>query len=241
MQIAICDDNKECCDKLYKLIRNFIRSNEIEKSDIHVYASGDNLIEEFLPQKFDIIFLDIEMPGIDGFITAQKIRNLDLDVDIIFVTNLIKGVQRGYDYNAKGYLYKDVTEDQINELMDKLIYERLRSNKDALIKLKLVKGGSVLVSLSKIQYFESRSHEITAIFEKDSYQFNDTITNLTSTLENKGFIRVSQSNLVNINYIFNLSGNAVVIRKGDKITVGRSYKQAVDKAIKKRNAEKWTI
>lgn len=241
MQIAICDDNKECNDKLQNLIEEYFHNNEIVKSDIHVYTSGDDLIKEFLPQKFDIIFLDIEMPGIDGFITAQEIRELDLDVDIVFITNLKNGVQRGYDYDAKGYLYKDITKEKINELMDKLIHNKLRSNKDSLMKIKLNKGDYVLLSLSKIQYFESMSHDIIAISEKERYKFSNTITKLTSELENKGFIRVSQSYLVNIDYIFNMSGNTIVIRKGDRINIGRGYKQAIDNALKKRDTEKWKI
>jgi len=241
MNIAICDDNKNCIDLLSEFIKKFIRINNIEKSNISVYMTGDSLIKEFFPHKFNIIFLDIEMPGTDGFNTAKYIRTMDLNVDIIFITNLKDSIQRGYDFNAKGYIYKPITETQINELMIKLINERLRSNKDSFIKLKLIKGNNVLVSLSGIQYFESRSHQITAVSENETYQFIDTITNLTNKLENKGFIRVNQSNLVNIDYIFNISGNYVIIRKGEKITVGRSYKQAIDNALKKREADKWNF
>jgi len=241
MKIAICDDNSECNEKLNKMLQNYMRSSDIEKYDIHVYTSGDSLINGFSPHKYDFIFLDVEMPGTDGFNTAKMIRELDLDVDIVFITNLKEGVQRGFDYNAKGYLYKDVTDDQISEKMDKLISERLRSNKDALMKIKLIKGGSVILSLSGIQYFESSSHQISAVSENETHVFIDTITNLTSKLESKGFIRVNQSNLVNIDYIFNITGSSVTIRKGGKITVGRAYKQAIDSAFRKREAEKWRI
>jgi len=181
------------------------------------------------------------MSGIDGFETAKRIRDIDLEVDIVFVTYQKESIARGYDYNAKGYLYKNVTEEQIAERMDKVISERLRASNEGLMKVKLIKGNHILLSLSGVQYFESSGHVITAVSEKEKHQFRDTISNLTDLLENKGFIRVSRSHLVNINYIFHLVGNQIIIRQNEKITVGRAYKQSIESALKRRETEKWRI
>jgi len=241
MKIAICDDDCKCNEKLEEMLSAYARSKEIKKYNIYKYKSGCSLVEEFRPGKFDFIFLDIEMPGTDGFSTAQRIRELDLDVDIVFITHLKDSVQRGFDYNAKGYLYKDVTQEDIDKRMDKLIDERLRSKKGGFMNVKLIKGGTVMLSLARILYFESKSHYISAVSETDTHIFIDSIGNLTGKLENTGFIRISQSYLVNVEHVFHVTGNKVTIKKGPEITIGRSYKHDLIKALNKKEKEKWQI
>jgi len=241
MKIAICDDDKKCTDKLEVMIKSYTNRNEIEKYDIIKFSSGTALVDKYVVGNFDIIFLDVQMPGIDGFETAKKIREVDLDADIVFVTYLKDDVQKGFDYNAKGYLYKDVTQAQIDERMDKLIAERLRNATTAFYQVKLKKGGTVLLSLPRVLYFESYSHDISAVMENETLVFIDTITNLTKQLESKGFIRISQSFLVNIAHVFNVTGNQVTIVRGKDLTIGRAYKQALIDAISKREVNKWKI
>ncbi|MCL2223207.1 MAG: LytTR family DNA-binding domain-containing protein [Oscillospiraceae bacterium] len=239
IRIAICDDDEEYNDKLKKMLSAYLHSKHIKDFELSEYTSGDSLIAKFVAKKYDFIFLDIEMPGSDGFSTAGKIRDIDFDVDIVFVTYAKESIQRGFDYNAKGYLYKEVTQEQINERMDKLVGERLRNREDSFLKVKLTKGGTVLISLSRVQYFESTGHYISVVSEDETHTFIDTITKLSEELESKGFVRVSRSHIVNMNYVFNLTGNKITIIKGDDITVGRSYKQILRKALEKRVVGKW--
>ena len=239
MTIAICDDNESCIERLYGMLTNYLRRNEIDKCKIDKYTSSVDLLNGYNPYIFDLIFLDIEMPTLDGFETAKKIREVDLDVDIVFITYLRDHVQRGFDYNAKGYLYKEVTQEQIDERMDKLISERLRNRESAYYKVKLKKGGIVFLSLLRVLYFESDSHTISAVSENETHIFIGSLVNLERDLKDKGFIRVSQSYLVNIRHVFNVSGNQVTIKKGKDINIGRSYKQALNKAIEKKEASRW--
>jgi len=241
MKIALCDDDKKCNQKLTDMLTDYMHHNEIKKYNIAEYTSSAKFLNEYTPNTFDIIFLDVQMPDFDGFDTAKKIREVDLDVDIVFITYLKDDVQRGFDYNAKGYLYKDVTQAQIDERMDKLIAERLRNAKNAFYQVKLKKGSTVLLSLPRVLYFESYSHDISAIMENETLIFIDTITNLTKALENRGFIRISQSYLVNIAHVFNVTSNQVTIIKGTDLTIGRTYKQALIDALAKREANKWKI
>jgi len=242
VRIAICDDDIKCNENLTGMITDYMLRNEIEKYSIDDYISSSKLLDDYALGTFDIIFLDVEMPGdFNGFDTAKKIRDVDLDVDIVFITYLEDSVQRGFDYNAKGYLYKNVSQAQIDERMDKLISERLRNAESAFYKIKLKKGGTVLLSLPRVLYFESYSHDISAVMENETLIFIDTITNLTKELESKGFIRISQSYLVNIDHVFNVTGNQVTIIKGKDLAIGRVYKQALTEAIAKREVDKWKM
>ena len=240
MRIAICDDDKKCNIQLRKMLENYAKRREIDKIMIEEYTSGLCLVDGYEPDLFDFIFLDVEMPKLDGFDTAQKIREVDLDVDTVFVTYMKSDVQRGFDYNAKGYLYKNVTQEQIDERMDKLIDERLRNKKISFRKIKIKNKGTGLLSLTRTQYFESQNHDIIAASEKEKHIFIDTITNLANELADKGFVQISQTHLVNIEHVFYVKGYKVTIKKGkDELTVGRAYKQVLMDAIDKREANKW--
>ncbi|MCL1883956.1 MAG: LytTR family DNA-binding domain-containing protein [Defluviitaleaceae bacterium] len=239
MRIAICDDDRKYNENLHGMLKDYLHRNKIDKCKIDKYNSGVDLLKEYRNGIFEIIFLDVEMPLFDGFETAKKIREMDLDIDIIFVTYLSDHVQRGYDYNAKGYLSKGVTQQQIDEIMDKLISERLRNKNNAYYRVKLKNGGSVMLSLQRVLYFESNSHTISAVFENETNVFIGSLINLEQALRDKGFIRVNQSYLVNIKHVFIVSGNKVTIKKGKDIKVGRKYKKSLIDELIGEEAIRW--
>ena len=242
MKIAICDDDEKCNEQLHKMLEDYLKRREIDKCDIKEYTSGLCLAEEYTSDLYDFIFLDVEMPKLDGFDTAQKIREVDLDVDIVFITYMKDDVQKGFDYNAKGYLYKNVTQEQIDARMDKLIEERLRNKEVAFRKIKIKNKGMALLSLARTQYFESSGHNITAVLETEEYVFLDSITKLATELSDKGYIQISQTHLVNIDHVFYIKGYKLTIKKGkEDLTVGRAYKQTLMEALETREANKWRI
>ena len=241
MRIAICDDDKKFNEQICNMIKSYLRQNKISKCEISQYTSGLALLKGFTPDLFDFIFLDVKMPKMNGFDTAKMIREVDLGVDIVFVTHMTDDVQRGYDYNAKGYIYKRVGQEQIYERMDKLIKERLRMTERGFHLVKEKNGGTVLLPLSRILYFESSGHDISAVSESDSHVFIDTLTNLSKELATKGFVRINQSHLVNIDHVFCMIGNQVILKKGKDISIGRSYKKAFVEAYGKRANTKWNL
>jgi CheY-like chemotaxis protein len=101
MKIAICDNDKNCNKKLHAMLTDYTKRNNIDNCEICEYTSGEKLLIEYAPGIFDVIFLDVEMPCLDGFETARKIREVDLGTDIVFVTYMKDDVQRG-ERDGKG-------------------------------------------------------------------------------------------------------------------------------------------
>jgi DNA-binding LytR/AlgR family response regulator len=95
--------------------------------------------------------------------------------------------------------------------------------------------------LARVLYFESYSHDISAVLENETHIFIDSLSKLEKDLQDKGFVRISQSFLVNMRHVFNVSGNQVTIKKGKDLPIGRSYKQALVDAVNKMEADKWNI
>jgi DNA-binding LytR/AlgR family response regulator len=232
MNIAICDDQKECNAKLSRLLKNFFRRREINFT-ITEFICGAELVKNFSPGMFDFIFLDVQMPSFGGDETAKQIRAKDLSVDIIFVTNMKDQPLMGYNYNAKGFLFKEVSQEQIDELMSRLVGEMSRREDIGVYPVKLkFDNGTALLQLSRVKYFESRDKDICATTETETFEFREKLSNLEKNLCEKGFIRINRSFLLNISYVFKDFGDYLVLKTGENFSISRSCKDSVRRALR---------
>ena len=129
MKIAICDDQTECNAKLKDMLMDYFHRMKIGNCIINEYISGNRLLESYAPGMYDLIFLDIVMPEVTGDKTAEQIRKVDLDVDLVFVTNMSDQSLMGYNYHAKGFLIKEVEQRQVDLLMGRLIHDMKHKKK----------------------------------------------------------------------------------------------------------------
>ena len=123
--IGICEDNKEFLTELKtKIEKKFFQYNL--DCEIYCFYSGEEIIEEILNSniEFDIIFFDIELPGINGIETARKIRELDYSIIFIFITYLNEKVYEVLDLQIFNFIRKSHFHKDINRILDSLI-ERL--------------------------------------------------------------------------------------------------------------------
>ena len=227
MNIAICDDQDFCLVHVRGIIAEYMNSIKINNYKIHTFTDSRALLQDYIPNKFEFIFLDVDMPSLDGFGIAEQIRKLDLDTDIIFVTKMSQEIEQGYRYNARAYLCKPVTAQSIGSLMDRLFEERRRKRNIGHYAVKLKgTGAEIELNLSTVIYFESNLHYVTAVTTDSSFIFYGRLTQTEEDLKDMGFVRIHQSFLVNMNFIFAFVNNQVVF-KGDmiKIPLGRKYKE----------------
>jgi len=242
MQIAICDDVKEYNDQLKRLLKNFIRRNDVISYEINDYTSGFDLLKYFTFGLYDLIFLDVEMPKLDGFETANQIQKIDRDVYIVFATNMEGEIKKGYRYNAKDYLCKPITQEDIDELMNRLIEERIGRQESGFYSIKVKNDGTEYLRRSDILYFESRGHDITAVTAIKEYTFIGKLDKVEAELKHKGFVRIHQSYLVNMEHVFKDMGSKVIMRKmpnSGELPVSNRYKKALGDAFREWVSVKW--
>ena len=103
MRIAICDDEEIFLNKLHKHLSRILN---YEGCTIEKFSGGNALLSSFTKYKYDIIILDIEMNGLNGIETAEKIRGVDRNVTIAFLTSHEDFAIQGYNVKAERYILK---------------------------------------------------------------------------------------------------------------------------------------
>ncbi|HCP7039515.1 TPA: two-component system response regulator RgbR, partial [Clostridioides difficile] len=113
IKIAVCEDEKETQLLIEDYLENILKDISIEY-EIQKYISGEELLESNL-KDIDILLLDIKMEKLNGMDTARKIREVDDEMEIIFVTSLIDYVQEGYEVRAYRYLLKPIELEELKK------------------------------------------------------------------------------------------------------------------------------
>ena len=229
LQIAVCDDEQFYRDKILTLLKSYCKKHDLESS-VQTYCSG----EEFLEQKenrvkYDIIFMDIDMEGLDGIQTAMQIRQFQSGTYLVFVTAFVDYALEGYKVNAVRYIMKDTMEASIAECMDAI----LRKMQIAQVQFSFIEGERKLYT-DNILYVESRRHKsIFYYMESDivNYQIYDKLDTIEQKLSGYGFLRIHKSYLVNMKHIKKISNYEAFLDTDEILPVPRMKYQSVKAAF----------
>ena len=120
--IAICDDEAEDA----AIISNYLEEYKSADVSINLFSDARELIKSYThANKYDIVFLDVEMPVIDGLTLAKQIRLIpDYDVKIIFVSSYPEYMQKSFDVQAYHYLEKPVSKERLDGILERIVQEK---------------------------------------------------------------------------------------------------------------------
>lgn len=119
MNLALVDDMEYDLRNLQNLIIEYF-SNRDTKFRVSLFSSGEQFIDAFGPQTFDVIFLDNLLGGINGMDVARRVRTMDRDVPIVFITTEESYALEGYEVQAMDYILKPVKKERLYKVMDRL-------------------------------------------------------------------------------------------------------------------------
>lgn len=197
LHIAICDDEQEEIEKLTALIKSY-------DTDIIISAfkNGRILLDELsdTDTPFDIIFLDIYMPGPDGIKTAKLLRENFIDTKIIFVSSSRDHYPQAYDVFAFNYLEKPVERSKLFRVLDAAVREIGRKNA---YKISFsYKSTSYTIDCCDICYIESFNKRVMFhLYDNSIIQCCRRLDDVEKDLPKPGFIRCHQSFIVNSAHI----------------------------------------
>ena len=158
IKIAICDDERSEITYLTSLVRKWaaVRGVGVYISD---YMSAENFMFDYDDSNLaDILLLDIQMGGMDGVSLARKIRMINKEVKIIFITGYMEYIADGYDVEALHYLIKPVNDEKLNAILDRTM-EKLARNERVLFISHA--GENTRVPLYEIHYLEVWQNYVT--------------------------------------------------------------------------------
>lgn len=138
IEIAMVEDEAEAADLLRSYIDRYSKENE-KMFAVTRYDSAIAFLTDYKP-KFDLIFMDIELPDLNGMEASRKLREIDRTTALIFVTNMAQFAIKGYEVEALDFVVKPVSYYNFALKMQKAI-DRIESNREREIHITLVGGG----------------------------------------------------------------------------------------------------
>lgn len=222
LRIAIVEDSDADARLLRAHLERYSREHECELQ-IERFPSGLRFIEAYEPV-WDIVMMDVEMPGLDGMATARRLRALDASVCLIFVTNLAQYAIGGYEVDAIDFLLKPLNYFQFALRLDKAVRIcALRKGRSIAVD---TQDGLVRLRLTEIYYVESQKHYLTFHTVNGEYRSRGSLRGLAGELPEESFAPCHASYLVNLEYVERIEPQQVTVH-GEVLPVSRSCRSGL--------------
>ncbi len=219
MRIAVCDDDLKDAQRLKHLL---VGSGCVESDELSLFTNGTDLLKKQTEGPgFEIIFLDVEMSSINGIELGKRLRDIDYGVVLIFVTAHPKYAVNSFECRPFYYLLKPCSVEKLSEVLNKAKEFVMRDREYQLIK----KGKDTRrIPLSSILYVEYARRHVLYHLTDSIIETVDNMDNACRELENRGFFRVHQAFLVNLEKIERFEIYDVFLENGDKVPVSARRK-----------------
>lgn len=233
LRIAVCDDEKYYQNYIKRLVLNEFKMRKI-CCEVDLFDSGDKFIalgEEIT--KYRIVFLDINMEGINGIDTVKEIRKRTSELYVVFVTAFITYAIEGYKYDVVRYLLKgnDNFEGLLTECIDAVLQ---KINFQVEVKEFDFVEGKKSVNLEKIYYIESNLHKVVFWIKEESlekFSLYEKLNKIEEKMKNQKFIRIHQSYLVNMKHIISIKNYKTVLDNGEELPMSKAKFKAAKEAF----------
>lgn len=214
--IVICDDEKHMSAHIRSCVSDFFRKKNRETS-LRMFSSGEELLS--YNGQIDILFLDIQMKGMDGMETARKLRADQFRGFLVFITVLKEMVFQSFEVQAYDYLVKPVDKKQFEKTMERLYASMQNAREDSLLVQKGYEGR--IIPKDEIVFCEVIDRKIYLnLASGDVVDYYERIENLEAKLD-KHFYRCHRSYLINLKHLKGYKNGTACMDNGKKIPVSR--------------------
>ncbi len=219
LYIAIVEDSKQEADTIISYLKRY----EKEKGEHFIIAhhlDSASFLENFKPS-IDLVLMDIELPGLNGMETVKKLRELNSDVLVIFITNMAQYAVKGYEVHAFDFIVKPVNYGNFALKLDTaLLSVRQKQNFDIWISNK---EGKKRLQVSHITYIEVMQHMLIYHTIDGDYKATGSLDKLNESLKDQSFSLCNRCYLVNLKYVTAVKQNSIIVNK-DELQVSRMKK-----------------
>ena len=218
LKIGVCDDDLKSLESIQLYINTYFSNNLLEYT-LQLYSNGYKLLSNC----FDIIFLDFDMPKINGYELASKIRTFDTNVKIVYITNYVEYKDLAFSVHAFDYLTKPINEEKIFNILDELIRYQPFNSIDDNISFKF-NTGIMTFKISELLYFEYFDRNVYLHTKIQKYILHkEKISNIANKMLIHNFYVSHKSFVVNISNVKFIKGYNIYITNGDIIPLSQKY------------------
>lgn len=222
LNISIVEDETDAALQLEGALKQYSAEYHVPMQ-IHIFANAITFLDKYAG-KFDLVFMDIMMPMLNGMDAAHALREKDSKVMLVFVTSMVQYAIQGYEVSAADFIVKPVRYLQFKlkftRMLDKLRAAPTRNHPDILVK---TDSGIIRLMPQNITYVEVRAHHCIYHTRSGDYRQYQTMKSAAELLEPVGFAKCNNYLLVNLAHVTKISGMTAYVA-GEELPISHPRK-----------------
>ena len=225
MRILICDDDPVFCDELERDLEQYEIIHRLEFEILKVF-SGEQALDALAQGDWDVLFMDIEMPTINGVEAGKRVREQlqNYSLKIIYVSSRQEYAMDLFKVDTFDFLIKPVAYEELEAVLDKL-QKTLYRNGEMFVYRK--KGQAVRCRLEDILYFESWLKKTIIVTRQKEDEFYAPLKDIYEELKDKKFFYCHKSILVNYDRVAEFHYDRLVLDNGKELEISQSKRKEV--------------
>lgn len=227
-RIALCDDQ----DSILLLVHKYlVEISNDESIDIIIdcFQNPINLLDNVKEELYDLVFLDVDMPQMNGIELGERLKSKNKNIIIIYITAYHKYAYRAYQVRAFNYLMKPINKDKLRECFMETIEFMCQNNKqknEESITIQY-KGRYIHIPYYGIIFFEKNKNKVKVVCSEGEYQYYSTFKQLKKKLIRECFIQCHQGYIINKDKILRYEKNKVILEYNYVIPVSKKNANTV--------------
>ena len=218
LHIAVCDDDIKTLDEVKQILTDYCRAKKLA-AKVSAYCDGTDLLAS--EESFDIIFLDIEMQQSNGIEVAQKIRRMDMNVPIVYITSYIDYWRRAYKVHAFDFITKPFKPEELCEVMRDYLAALDDASEETITFP--TDDGVACFKINDIYYFMFEAKKKVYVYTADGRVLvRENLTDIYNMLNKERFYQTRRDCVLNLKYVQKIQNEFVIIMKnGDMLPLAQ--------------------